>query len=569
MKELSNQLQELFDKGFIRPSSSPWEAPILFVKKKDGSFQMCIDYRELNKLTVKNRYSLPRIDDLFDQLQGSSVYSKIDLRSGYHQLRVREEDIPKTAFGTRYGHYEFQVMLFGLTNASTVLMDLINRNQQEHEDHLKSILELLKKEEFAPILALPEGTKDFIVYCYASHKGLGVVLMQREKVIAYASCQLKIHEKNYTTHDLELGVIYIAVLAGIPESFGYSIGYEIQAASDRHKSYVDMRRKTLEFQVSDKVMLKVSPWKGVIRFGKQEKLNPRVHSTFHVSSLKECLSDESLVILLDEIHIDDKLHFVEEPVEIMDRKVKRLKQSRIPVIKAPFSPVPALEYPKYHAPSDDDLLPAKDQPLPADASPTTLSPGYIADSEPIKDNFKEDPEIDPVNYAIDEEEESSDDDEEHLALADSALPVPDSVPLSKETEPFETDESAATPPPPRSPHTIIVKYVSAPTPPLPPPSPLTPLSSPLPFIPSPPLPLPSPDRRAIAAAKQTGSVLARRVDYGFIDTLDASIRATDERVMTTLEEVNGRMTDIAATHRHYSEEFYTRHQDAQDDRCLL
>ncbi|GKA88057.1 putative reverse transcriptase domain-containing protein [Tanacetum coccineum] len=107
MQELSNQLQELADRGFIRPSTSPWGAPVLFVKKKDGSFRMCIDYRELNKLTVKNHYLLPRIDELFDQLQGSSVYSKIDLRSGYHQLRVRDEDIPKTAFRTRYGHYEF------------------------------------------------------------------------------------------------------------------------------------------------------------------------------------------------------------------------------------------------------------------------------------------------------------------------------------------------------------------------------------------------------------------------------------------------------------------------------
>ncbi|GKC12054.1 putative reverse transcriptase domain-containing protein [Tanacetum coccineum] len=156
-------------KGFIRPSSSPWRAPVLFVKKKDGSFQMCIDYQELNKLTVKNRYPLPRIDDLFDQLQGSSVYSKIDLRSGYHQLRVREEDISKMAFRTRYGHYEFQVMPFGLTNAPTVFIDLMNRvckpyldkfviifiddiliyskNNKEHEEHLKAILELLKKEE--------------------------------------------------------------------------------------------------------------------------------------------------------------------------------------------------------------------------------------------------------------------------------------------------------------------------------------------------------------------------------------------------------------------------------------
>ncbi|GJR26271.1 putative reverse transcriptase domain-containing protein [Tanacetum coccineum] len=127
MKELLEQLKELSDKGFIRPSSSPWGAPVLFVKKKDGSFRMCIDYRELNKLTVKNRYPLPRIDDLFDQLQGSSVYSKIDLRSGYHQLRVREEDIPKTAFRTRYGHYEFQTL------------------KQDTNAHLKLILELLRK----------------------------------------------------------------------------------------------------------------------------------------------------------------------------------------------------------------------------------------------------------------------------------------------------------------------------------------------------------------------------------------------------------------------------------------
>ncbi|GJY02455.1 putative reverse transcriptase domain-containing protein [Tanacetum coccineum] len=242
LQELSTQLQELSDKGFIRPSSSPWGAPVL-------------------------------IDDLFDQLQGSRVYSKIDLRSGYHQLRVREEDIPKTAFRTRYGHYEFQVMPFGLTNAPAVFMDLMNRvckpyfakfviifiddiliyskSKEEHAEHLKLILELLKKEELyakfskcefwlskpmmkltkknvkfdwsekaeaafqllkqklcsAPILALPEGSENFVVYCDSSRKGLGAVLMQREKVIAYALRQLKIHEKNYTTHDLELRAV--------------------------------------------------------------------------------------------------------------------------------------------------------------------------------------------------------------------------------------------------------------------------------------------------------------------------------------------------------------------------
>ncbi|GKC45001.1 putative reverse transcriptase domain-containing protein [Tanacetum coccineum] len=260
LQELSTQLQELSDKGFIRLSSSSWGAPVLFVKKKDGSFWMCIDYRKLNKLTVKNRYPLPRIDDLFDQLQGSRVYSKIDLSFGYHQLRVREKDVPKTTFRTRYGHYEFQVMPFGLTNALAVFIDLINRvckpyldkfviafiddiliyskSEEERAEHLKSILEFLKKKGLyakflkcdfwlsraeaafqllkqklcsAPILSLPKGSEDFMVYCDASRKGLGAVLMQREKVIAYASRQLKIHEKNYTTHDLELRDVVFAL----------------------------------------------------------------------------------------------------------------------------------------------------------------------------------------------------------------------------------------------------------------------------------------------------------------------------------------------------------------------
>nr|GEY63588.1 putative reverse transcriptase domain-containing protein [Tanacetum cinerariifolium] len=227
MKELADKLQELTNKGFIRPSSSPWGAPILFVKKKDESFRMCIDYQELNKLTVKNHYPLPRIDDLFDQLQGSSIYSKIDLKSGYHQLRVRDKDIPK------------------------------QHSELGHEEHLKAILELLKKKELyakfsncefwipkvqflghvidsqgihvdpAKIKSVKDwaspkspteirqfsdlASEDFIVYCDASIKGLGAVLMQREKVISYASRQLKIHEENYTTHDLELGAVVFAL----------------------------------------------------------------------------------------------------------------------------------------------------------------------------------------------------------------------------------------------------------------------------------------------------------------------------------------------------------------------
>ncbi|GKE60910.1 putative reverse transcriptase domain-containing protein [Tanacetum coccineum] len=169
MEELSGQLKELQDKGFIRPSSSPWGASVMFVKKKNGSFRMCIDYRELNKLIVKSRYPLPRIDDLFDQLQGLQFFSKIDLRSGYHQLRVHEGDIPKTAFRTRYGHFEFTVMPFGLTNAPAIFMDLMNRvcrpypdkfvivfiddiliyskTREEHVEHLRLVLGLLKKEK--------------------------------------------------------------------------------------------------------------------------------------------------------------------------------------------------------------------------------------------------------------------------------------------------------------------------------------------------------------------------------------------------------------------------------------
>ncbi|GJT55817.1 putative reverse transcriptase domain-containing protein, partial [Tanacetum coccineum] len=240
MKELADNRKELSDKGFIRPSSSPWGAPILFVEKKDGSFRMCIDYRE-----------------------------------------VREEDIPKTSFRTRYGYYKFRVMPFGLTNVPAVFMDLMNRvckpyfdkfvivfiddiliyslNEKEHEEHLKTILELLKKEELyakfskceflintvkflghvidnngihmalakieavknwaspttpseiRQFLSLPEGSDDFVVYCDASIKGLGTVLVQRMKVIAYASRQLKIHEKNYTTHDLEIGAVVFAL----------------------------------------------------------------------------------------------------------------------------------------------------------------------------------------------------------------------------------------------------------------------------------------------------------------------------------------------------------------------
>ncbi|GKC44026.1 putative reverse transcriptase domain-containing protein [Tanacetum coccineum] len=210
--------KELLEKGFIRPSLSPWGAPVLFVKKKDGFFRMCIDYRELNKLTIKNRYPLPRIDYLFDQLQGCSVYSKIDLRSGYHQLHIKEEDILITAFRTRGVHVdpvkiEAIKCWAALTTPTEVrqFLRLVGYYRRFIEEEEEAFQTLKQKLCSAPILALPKGIEDFVVYCDASLKGYEVVLMQREKVITYASRQLKVHEENYTTHDLELGAVVFAL----------------------------------------------------------------------------------------------------------------------------------------------------------------------------------------------------------------------------------------------------------------------------------------------------------------------------------------------------------------------
>nr|GEV68796.1 putative reverse transcriptase domain-containing protein [Tanacetum cinerariifolium] len=437
MKELSNQLQELFDKGFIRPSSSPWGASVFFVKKKGGSFWMCIDYQELNKLTVKNRYTLLRINNLFDQLQGSSVYSKIDLRSGYHQLRVREEDIPKTAFRTH--------------KSVIVFIDYIliySKSKQEHEEHLKLILELLKKEEFdydyeiryhpgkANVVAdtlsrkkrikplwvralvmtigldLPKQimeahtkarkpknlkaedvgvkaehqkpfgllvqpeipqwkwdniTMNFITKLPRTSSGYNTIWtledMLRTYVIDFGNgwdrhlplIDFSYHNSYHKSIKVapfealygrkcrshicwaEVGDVQLTDQEIIHETTEkiIQIKIKIQAARDRQKSYANVRRKPLEFQVGDKVMLKVSPWKGVSRFCKREKLNPR-----YIGPFKKCLSDEPLVIPLDEIHIDDKLHFIEEPVKIMDREVKWLKKTRRRRGLTTFVPLP-------------------------------------------------------------------------------------------------------------------------------------------------------------------------------------------------------------------------------------
>jgi hypothetical protein len=330
LAELKTQLQDLLEHGFIRPSSSPWGCPAIFVKKKDQTLRMCMDYIPLNEVTIKNTYPLPRIDVLFDQLTGARVFSKIDLRSGYHQIRIRPEDIPKTAFTTRYGLFEYLVMSFGLTNAPAHFIYLMNsvfmpeldkfvvvfiddiliysKNEEEHAKHLWIVLTRLREHQLyakfskcafwleeiqflghvlsakgiavdpskvkdilewkppttvhqfrsflglagyyrwfipdfskivkpitgllkndtkfdwsskcngafeqlkvllttSPVLAQPDIEKPFDVYCDTSGSGLGCVLMQEGRVIAYASRQLQRHKEHYPTHGLELAAV--------------------------------------------------------------------------------------------------------------------------------------------------------------------------------------------------------------------------------------------------------------------------------------------------------------------------------------------------------------------------
>nr|GEZ72284.1 putative reverse transcriptase domain-containing protein [Tanacetum cinerariifolium] len=393
--------------GFIRPSSSPWGAPVLFVKKKDGLFWMCIDYMELNKLIVTNRYPLLRINDLFDQLEGSNVYSKIYLRSAYHQLRVREQDVLKTAFKTRGIHVDpaniesikdwaspktpmeirqflglagyYQRFIEEFSKIAKSMTKLTQKGIKfDWGEKEENAFQLIKQKLCsAPILALPEGRKDFVVYCDASHKGLGVVLMQRGKgsfqkalginfsmsTVYHSETDVQSERTIQTLEDMlracviDFGKGWVKHLS--LAEFSYNNSYHASIKAVPYGEKCRSPGKPMEFEVEDKVMLKVSPWKGVERFDKRGKLNPRyvrpfkvlakvgkvsyrlelpqelskVHHTFHVSNLKKCYVDEPLAMPLEGIYVDDKLQFMEEPVEIMEGEIKQLKRSRIPLVK--------------------------------------------------------------------------------------------------------------------------------------------------------------------------------------------------------------------------------------------
>nr|GEV20822.1 putative reverse transcriptase domain-containing protein [Tanacetum cinerariifolium] len=323
-------------------------APVLFVKKKDGSFRTCIDYRKLNNPTMKNQYPLLRIDDLFDLLQGSSVYSKIDLSSGYHQLRVREEDIPKMAFMTRYGHYEFQVMSFGWTNAPAVI-----------------VYGLTKYAYFLPmkeIDSMEKLTRQYLKEAVSRHAVPVSIIFDRDT--RFTSHFWQSLQKALSTQ-LDISTAYHPYTDGQSERCIQTLEDMLRACVINFKRGWDRHLSLVEFSYNNNyhTSIKAAPFEAlygrVIHFSKRGKLNPRymgplkilekvgtegyrlnlperlsyIHSTFHVSNLKKFLSDETLVISLEEIQIDDKLHFIEEPVEIIDREVKHLKQSFIPIAK--------------------------------------------------------------------------------------------------------------------------------------------------------------------------------------------------------------------------------------------
>ncbi|GJX58568.1 putative reverse transcriptase domain-containing protein [Tanacetum coccineum] len=290
--ELSNQLKELQEKGFIRPSHSPWGAPMLFVKKKDGSMRMCIDYRELNKLTIKNRYPLPRIDDLFDQLQEVQFLGHVVNRDGIHVDPSKVESVknwktPESSTKIRSflglaGYYQRFIENFSKIAKPLTLLTQKNKTYVWGDEQDEAFRILKEKLCNAPVLALPDGPDDFVVYCDASKQGFGSVLMQRGKVIAYASRQLKKHEKNYTTHDLELGAVVFALKIWRHYLYGtksviYTDHKSLQYIFDQKE--LNMRqRRWIELLSDYECEIKYHPGKANVvadALSRKERLKPR------------------------------------------------------------------------------------------------------------------------------------------------------------------------------------------------------------------------------------------------------------------------------------------------------
>ncbi|GJX45184.1 putative reverse transcriptase domain-containing protein [Tanacetum coccineum] len=397
LEELLGQLKELQDKGFIRPSSSPWGAPILFVKKKDGSFRMCIDYRELNKLTVKNRYPLPRIDDLFDQLQGSQFFSKIDLRHviNGNMIHVYPSKIevvknwkaPRTlselhSFLGLAGYYRSRVSRIGYWQLRRRLWMESDGRQCWWPGMKKDIAKYVSKgftclkvkaEHQRPSGLLqqpkiPDYKMDRLARLYlneiVSRRGVPILIIsdRDSRFTPRGSWDVHILLVEFSYNNSYHSSVRCALFEALYGKKCHSIKDRLKAARDHQKNYCD-KRKPLEFSVGDYVLLKVSPWKGVVCFRKKGKLAPRfvgpfeiiekvgpvayrldlpeelngVHDTFHVSNLKKCLADPILQVPLDEIRVDAKLNFIEEPVEILEREFKKLKRSRIAIVKVQWN----------------------------------------------------------------------------------------------------------------------------------------------------------------------------------------------------------------------------------------
>ncbi|GJR85415.1 putative reverse transcriptase domain-containing protein [Tanacetum coccineum] len=456
MLELSNQLKELQEKGFIRPSHSPWGAPVLFVKKKDGSMRMCIDYRELNKLTIKNRYPLPRIDDLFDQLQGACCFSKIDLRSGYHQLRVREEDIPKTAFRTRYGHFEFTVMPFGLTNAPAIFMDLMNRvckpyldkfvivfiddiliyskSEEEHEVHLKTILDLLQKEKLYGKFSKCEFWLQEVQFLghVVNRDGIHVDPSKVESV------------KNWKTPESSTEIRSFLGLAGYYRSVNkHEIGIRAKVIENQ---YHCLQRVYVTYT---SVYTDSEP--GRAFWGADDEEVP------------EGGIPRVIVLGYDGLPLQPVAppspDFILGPENPQTPPVPQEEDEREPLFVQAHDPnyVPEPIYPEYIPLEDDHEFPAEEQPLPPIDSPTAESPGYITESDPEEDpeGYEDDETEDGSGFDYpmdggwndgddddgdssrddardedeDEEDEEDEEEEEHLAPADSTTIIPADEPV--------------------------------------------------------------------------------------------------------------------------------------------